>query len=76
MSYTQAAKQLKKIGVSRAEGPALVAMYAQLVVDAHGGNAERYYDYLITQQGTPLQAAKILLNDRATAWDVLMGAVT
>jgi hypothetical protein len=75
MSYTQAAKQLKKIGVSRAEGPALVAMYAQLVVDAHGGNPERYYDHLIQQENWR-NRAKSMLDDRATAWDVLMGAVT
>lgn len=47
LSYADAAKQLKKVGTSRAEGDALRAMYAQLLAGRmRGADPARFYAYL------------------------------
>lgn len=73
--YTRALKQCQRVGTSHATGDALRAMYAKLVAQMHGGDAERYYAYLESTAGdrATMEVARALLRDRATAWDVLMG---
>lgn len=75
MTSTKALAAYRKVGASRATGPALAAMYGQLVADVHAGNAGRYTDHLLTFDGDEAMTtrAKVLLTDRAAAWDVLMG---
>ena len=75
MTSTQALAAYKRVGASKATGSALAAMYGLLLRDIHGGNASRYTDHMLTLEGdTDMTArAKVLLNDRAAAWDVLMG---
>lgn len=75
MNATQARAAYRKVGASRATGPALAAMYGQLVADMHGGKAALYVSHLLklnTDEAVTARA-KALLADRATAWDVLMG---
>lgn len=74
MTFKQAAKACRKAGTAHATGDALRAMYAELIADRQGGDAEKYYASL--PQGTDsgmMEAARALLRDRAKAWDVLMG---
>lgn len=78
-SFVEAKKQLRKVGAAHAQGDALKAMYAELLVVQHGGNAVKYYEYLqasadSTEKGIRAVALP-LMRDRAKAWDVLMGIV-
>ena len=75
MTYTQAKKQLAKVGASHAEGEALAAMYAQTLELLHGGRPEKYFEYLAANLDNIQRRGETLLADRAKAWDVLMGAL-
>lgn len=72
VSLVEARKQLRKLGAAHAEGHSLRAMYADLLVTMHGGKAETYFKWLLTQPNIS-EAGNSLLKDRAKAWDVLMG---
>jgi hypothetical protein len=48
-------------------------MYAQLLVQLHGGKQERYFDFLCGIQDKQItKEAKRLCKDRGAAWDALM----
>jgi hypothetical protein len=75
MTSNQALTAYHKVGASKATGPALAAMYGLLLKDLHGGNAGRYTDHMLTLKTDEEMTvrAKVLLTNRAAAWDVLMG---
>ena len=51
MTAKTALSAYRKVGASKATGPALAAMYGQLIADTQGGNAGRYIDHLLTLPG-------------------------
>lgn len=72
MRFEQAVMRLRSVGASKATGDELCAMYAELISTTHGGDAPIYYKHL-QRQPMADASAKLLLADRAAAWDVLMG---
>lgn len=76
MTFKNALKLCKKVGTAHASGEALAAMYANLVNVQHGGDAEKYYNYLIKNglddDKKIIDLARELLRDRAKSWDILM----
>lgn len=73
MTYKQAYKAYRKVGAAHATGEGYRAMLAHTIESSHGGNAEKYFDWLKPASDSEmLEQAKILLKDRAKAWDVLL----
>lgn len=75
MTFAQAMKECQRLGTAHATGDALRAMYARLVAQLHGGDAQRYFVHLrgTTSDRETERSARALLSDRAAAWDVLLG---
>ena len=77
MTFKEAKKQCRKVGCANAQGDALRAMYAELIVTTHPGinqhSAEKFYEHL---QCYPSDAgvtdrARQLLRNGLDAADVL-----
>lgn len=77
LSLAEARKQMRRFGTAHAHGDALRAMYVDLIVMKHAGDATKYYAWF---QGQPARTdqeisktARVLMRDRLVAWDVLLG---
>jgi hypothetical protein len=77
MNLVDARKALKRTGCKNAEGPALAAMYTDVILDAAPGvrskiAGERIYAHLRTVD-QPRQEVKRLLSDPLTLTDIARG---
>jgi hypothetical protein len=76
--FITALKDLRRTGTARATGDSLRAMYAQMIVSAHGGDtktAELYFNALPHDEQACVSKSRELLRDRAASWEFLMGAI-
>jgi hypothetical protein len=75
MTFKQALKACKTAGTAHATGDALRAMYASLISQMHGGEAERYFAYLqkSAQEDREIEdKSRALLRSREAAWKVIL----